>query len=335
MKLVTATICLTLGGTFTTFPISTLTLGQYARPSQNLLHIIEANYAAPKNPDNTRTFYDFVKIRFRANHRDFTATIFPAGKVQIAGLKDLSAEITAVRNSIQSILTNCRGTVKSAEVCVENEHGFHIHGNIIYGYQWWPGATASHVSKTYDTNELYPIGVYDDTITMHGTEMEFDGMYYRAKYLRRGQTYRYKFDKMGRLIQGDLDHKDRPESDYIYKFQTVATETEWHHHIILINGFFKVAPRIPHEIVSLFRSAGHFVSYDPNIYKNINIKFSQRGTALISPSGYVRLCGFKRLSDMTLVEKQIRQIIIPLVDPPAPPLLPLPPPQVPAKAPCL
>ncbi len=323
MRITTATVCLKLKNTSnSSFPISTISLGNYEPIESYGAHIVESNYAKQHNNANQRTFYDSVKLKLAAA-RNITAMVFPTGKIQIAGLGNVEDDISTVKEYITCILLDWRGCVPTHEIHTSELYGFHLHFDIIYGYPWWPGGV--HDPSIYDSNHLVPIGINKDgKIFMHGTEMKRCGILFTSLHKRRDMKGRGTlfFDELGRVVYGDYEHPKHAVFTYGYSaVEPNITISDWDVSIVLINGCFRlpIANYNLSDAYRLLRDRQDLIrSYDPNRYKNLNIKFfkddgTAKGTALISKSGYVQLCGFKSVSDMQCSQQNIIEMFRPFL----------------------
>ena len=324
MKIVTATICLSLPDiSYNSFPISTLTIGCYALDHFKDMKM-ETNYARQRDTGGKRIFYDIVKFRTK----NLTFLVFPTGKIQVLGLKNMDNHVREARKILCDLFNSWKGSVAEANISKDDEHGFHLHAHdIIYGYPYWPGCQ-NPFNLNYTSDTLVPIGLYfkqTQTVYMHGTQMKIlESGFFTSIYVRRERKYRKKllFDAQGRVFNGDL----HPTYDkYQYKYNCIPkiiNPDTWIQNTVLINGFFKMPTLNQYDLFELaryLRSKGFFTSYDTKICKNINIKFrhestkSVYGTVLVSKKGYFRLCGFKLVDEMEMVqmtiEKAIRQFV--------------------------
>lgn len=297
-------------------------------PPQNLhqgIISIKSNYASARTVENTRTFYNKVILRLHSEYsnRLLSVNVFATGSLQIAGIKD-TEELPRVKERLSEIINSCTGSISPQDIHRHPVYGFHLHGEVIFGV---PLSRAD----TGESNELWPIGVFREDINcafIHDTEMvlcQIGGQrIFSPTYRRRRNPLAGCFDFLGRPV--DVAHlppnfKDDDEISYSYNFSASnlpVRASMWTHTISMMNAGFHYGKRVDlKKLSAVMRLEGFFVSYDPNVYRDINAKFKQGntfiGTALITSSGYVRLYGFKEKSAIERATVVIQNMMAPLI----------------------
>ena len=311
--------------------LSTLAMGMYL-PGQNLQQgfiSIKSNYARSRTVEKTRTFYNKVTLRIHSefSNRLLSVNVFATGSVQIAGIKD-TAEIPGVTSQLSEILNSCAGTVSSSDIHRHPVYGFHLHGEIIYG-------VPLSGNKTGSGNDLWPIGVFRgdaDRAFIHDTEMKLckniktSECIFAPSHLRRRNPISGFFDCIGRRVTctdgfASVDPTEAVTFTYNYSStSTPVSSSMWAYRISMMNAALHFGKRVDlQKLSAAMRSVGVFVSYDPNVYRDINAKFKQGsafiGTALITSSGYVRLYGFKDKSAIERAAAEIQNLMEPFFTP--------------------
>lgn len=292
--------------------LSTLALGTYLL-STNLhqgLISTHLNYAVARTAQNKRTFYNKVGLRILSKSRRLlSVNVFATGAIQVAGLKSVQ-EISQVKRRLCEILNSCTGSIPRHDIIRQTTYGFHLHGDIIYGYPLAAGVVDGRV--------LRPIGVFSgdgNIIHMHDVEMkrvgvESDEFVYTPVTRRRKNPITGYFDYLGRSVDSRGLPKPRAVRGYSYSYSTTTMSlipSKLTSKITMMNAGVRFENRRL-DLVKLsvdLRSIGLFVSYDPNVYRDINAKFKNNGTALITSTGYVRFYGFR---DKPSINKAVERI---------------------------
>ena len=301
-------------------------------PSQDLdkgIISIKSNYANARDVDNMRTFYNKVSLRLHSEYsnRLLSVNVFATGAIQIAGLKTPRIEIRQLKDKVCEIMNSCSGIVPLDEIVQHPVYGFYVHTDVIYGRPLTdpPGET-NH--QPHDT-VLVPIGILrraegHDCVYLHGMEMKIvdngsGSISFTPVHRRRHKiTSAMRFDYLGRIME-DVPGREPCKSskdDFTYHYSVcsspVASST-WTHKISLMNAGFHLGGRLNlADLTISLRSLGFFVSFDPNIYRDINAKFMNgtvsTGTALITSTGYTRLYGFKSQQAITKAARDLRKV---------------------------
>lgn len=310
--------------------ISTLAMGRYL-PEQDLekgIISLKSNYANARNAENVRTFYNKVGIRVHSecSNRLLSVNVFSTGAIQIAGIKDSRNEIQYMKKKMCDIMNSCSGPITPEKITRHPIYGFYTHKDVIYGRP---------LSSEGGSNTLFPVGIFrrfeeTDYLRLHDVEMKIvnDGhgrVFFTPLHRRRKTPINGRFDYLGRRMEdgggfsvgGFSDDVDEFEYRYSACNRPISSSMLTHK-ISLMNAGFNLGGRTHLADLSVaLRTLGYFVSYDPNIYRDINAKFMKNsksiGTALITSTGYTRLFGFKTHSSIQNAANELKKAASPFI----------------------
>jgi hypothetical protein len=299
--------------------LCTLSISNYVTPSlESGIVSLQSNYAKTVASTSLRAFYNRVHMKLilaaTSVQRLTSVCIFRTGTVQIAGLTGDEADIDRAKIKLCSIFNECRGTIDPTEIEIHPVYNVYTHGTLVYG------------ESTNDTTVMVPIGrcERDGRLFLHGDEVYVEKsdhdhvVKFRPKVCRRTDDPDMRYDCLGRCDGEPVDMESRKPS-LQFKYYAVTSYSpiklsDWSHSISLINGAMRTKKVDFTTARDTLRRAGFIVSYDPNIYQDMNIKHRENGshvgTILMTKRGYLRFFGYKKTEMMEIGYQRICRLLL-------------------------